>query len=58
MPVLRAFKNIQCQDAVLEYDSVKPVLDKSGNPVTRWDGVTMKIHPVTNLEVPDETARV
>jgi hypothetical protein len=58
VPVLRAFKNIQCQDAVLEYDSVKPILDKSGNPVTRWDVVSMKIHPVTNLEVPDETARV
>jgi hypothetical protein len=58
IPVLRAFKNIVCKDAVLEYDAVKPVIDKAGQPVTRWDGVTMKIHPVTGLEVPDETAQV
>jgi hypothetical protein len=58
IPVLRAFKNIVCKDAVLEYDAVKPVIDKAGQPVTRWDSVSMKIHPVTGLEVPDETAQV
>jgi hypothetical protein len=34
------------------------VLDASGQPVTRWDGRTMKKHPVTGEDVPDETARV
>lgn len=58
VPVLRAFNNIVCKDAVLEYDEEKPVFDKAGKPVTRHDGVTMKIHPVTGLEVPDETAQV
>jgi hypothetical protein len=58
VPVLRAFKNIQCRDAVLDYTGTKPVVDKSGQPVTRWDGVTTKTHPVTGLEVPDDTARV
>ena len=32
--------------------------DDYGQPVTRWDGETMKIHPVTKKEVPDETATV
>ncbi|MBA4045928.1 MAG: SAM-dependent methyltransferase, partial [Erythrobacter sp.] len=27
-------------------------------PVTRWDGETMKLHPVTGRKVPDEDARV
>ena len=28
-----------------------------GQPVTRWDGRTIKTHPVTGEDVPDETAR-
>ena len=34
------------------------MLDADGRPVTRWDGRTAKKHPVTGLDVPDETARV
>lgn len=34
------------------------MFDEEGQAVTRWDGRTKKIHPVTNEEVPDETARV
>lgn len=57
-PVLRAFKNIKEQDAVLAYDKRELVRDEHGKPVTRWDGVTMKKHPVTGEDVPDETARI
>src|SRR5690606_2684797 len=57
-PVLRAFKNIKEQDAVLAYDKRELVRDEHGKPVTRWDGVTMKKHPVTGKDVPDETARI
>jgi hypothetical protein len=57
-PVLRDYHNIECRDAVLAYDSVEPLLDDEGKPVTRWDGETMKVHPVTGKEVPDESARV
>ncbi|MDB5035452.1 MAG: methyltransferase [Chlorobi bacterium] len=57
-PVLKKFRNIECRDAVLAYDSVEPVLDADGRPVTRWDGHTMKVHPVTGKEVPDDAARV
>ncbi len=57
-PVLHETDNIECRDALIEYDRVEPVLDESGEPVTRWDGHTTKVHPVTGREVPDETARV
>jgi hypothetical protein len=56
-PVLRDFKNIECRDAVLAYDSKELLLDESGKPVTRWDGKTYKKHPVTGENVPDENAQ-
>lgn len=57
-PILRDYHNIECRDAVLAYDEKVPLLDDDGQPVTRWDGETMKKHPVTGEDVPDETARV
>ncbi|MEZ6127023.1 MAG: type IIL restriction-modification enzyme MmeI [Planctomycetaceae bacterium] len=57
-PIIRRIKNIECRDAVLAWDSVEPVVDENGEPVTRWDGHTTKKHPVTGEEVPDEAARV
>lgn len=56
-PILRQYGNIKQQDAVLSYEKRKPRLEESGKPVTRWDGQTRKLHPVTGAEVPDETAR-
>jgi hypothetical protein len=57
-PVIRDFRNIENRDAVLAYDKVENVLDEDGKPVTRWDGITMKLSPVTGEEIPDESARV
>ncbi len=57
-PIIRKFDNIENRDAVLAWDSIEPVFDADGNPVTRWDGRTTKRHPVTGEEVPDETAIV
>ena len=57
-PIIKNFRNIECRDAVLAYDRTAPTLYASGQPVTRWDGRTMKKHPVTGEDVPDETARV
>lgn len=57
-PILRDFHNIECRDAVLAWEAIEPVLDDGGQQVTRWDGVTMKVHPVTGKDVPDESARV
>ncbi len=57
-PVLKDFRNIECRDAVLTYDRMGYVTDERGVPVGRWDGKTMKKHPVTGEDVPDETVQV
>jgi hypothetical protein len=57
-PILKDFRNIENRDAILAYDRVEVVKDEKGKPVSRWDGVTMKKHPVTGEDVPDEKARV
>ncbi len=56
-PVIKRFHNIETRDAVLAYDSVRPALDENGQARTQWDGRTMRPHPVTGQDVPDETAR-
>jgi hypothetical protein len=56
-PIIKPFHNIECRDAVLEYDRKEPVLDGELKPVTRWDGRTFKKHSVTGEDVPDESAR-
>lgn len=56
-PLLDEYENIRQQDAVLQHGPPVPRLDANGLPVTRWDGVTTKLHPATGQPVPDETAR-
>ena len=57
-PVLRAYGNVECRDAVLAYDAKTERLGADGEPVTVWDGRTTKPHPATGAEVPDASARV
>ncbi len=57
-PVVHDYRNIEHRDAVLAYDEAVPALDADGKPITRWDGVTFKKHPVTGEDVPDDTAQV
>ena len=58
-PVLNAYGNIECRDAVLSWDGdPELVRDQSGKPLTRWDGETYKKSPTTGERVPDEGARV
>ncbi len=57
-PVIRDFKNIENRDAVLAWDSIEYETDDSGKPKTRWDGVTMKVSPVTGNDIPDESAQL
>jgi len=57
-PVLKNFANISEQDAVLEYDSWDVLRDENQRPITRWDGITHKLHPITGEEIPDEAARI
>ena len=58
-PILRAFKNIECRDAVLAYDGEpQPARDETGRELTVWDRRSKKTDMVTGHEVPDETKRV
>ena len=57
LPVLKDYGNIVCRDAVLAWDTIDFVTDAHGVPVTRWDGRTMKCHPVTGEDVPDDGAQ-
>jgi hypothetical protein len=57
-PILKAFRNVECRDAVLAYDwPPQQRRDDNGQPVSRWDGRTFKPHPVTGKPVPNETAQ-
>ena len=57
-PVLDAYGTIRHQDAILAWDRTELVLDENGKPLTRWDGVTMKPHPITGEDVPHADARI
>jgi len=57
-PVIHDYGNIECRDAVIAWDRQEPMLDDAGSLVTRWNGETTKVHPVTGAIVPDETALV
>ena len=57
-PILHAYGTIRQQDAILAYDRQEPLRDETGAPLRRWDGFTMKLHPVTGEEIPDPDATV
>ncbi len=57
-PILRDVKTIENRDALIDWAERVLERDENGAPLSRWDGETMKLHPVTGKKVPDETARV
>lgn len=57
-PVLRDFHNIENRDALMDYEAIELVVDADGKPVTRWDGVSYKISPITGEKIPDESCQV
>ncbi|WP_342714099.1 DNA methyltransferase [Bradyrhizobium sp. B039] len=57
-PILDAYGTIKQQDAVIGYDRQELLRDDSGTPLSRWDGLTKKPHPITGEEIPDPEARV
>ena len=57
-PVLHAYGTVREQDAVLAFDRQELLRDEKGRPLSRWDGVTVKLHPITGEEVPDPDAQV
>lgn len=57
-PILRDVRTIENRDALIEYDDRVLELDEHGKPVSIWDGVSFKEHPVTGKLVPDDTGRM
>jgi len=57
-PILNAYGTVKEQDAILAYDSQELLRDKDGKPLSRWDGATMKLHPITGEEIPDPDAQI
>ena len=56
-PILRDIRTIENRDALIDFDERVIERDANDLPLSRWDGETMKEHPVTGKKVPDETAR-
>ncbi|WP_018168018.1 DNA methyltransferase [Thioalkalivibrio sp. ALMg9] len=56
-PILRDFHNIECRDALIDFDAREPMTDEHGEPVTIWDGISYKKSPVTGELIPDESGR-
>ena len=57
-PVLHAYGTIKEQDAILAWDKQELLRDENGVLLSRWDGVTTKLHPITGEEIPDPDATV
>ncbi|NCP15376.1 MAG: class I SAM-dependent DNA methyltransferase [Sphingomonadales bacterium] len=56
-PILRDVRTIEHRDALIDYDKRELEHDQQGNPISIWDGISFKEHPVTGKLVPDETGR-
>lgn len=57
-PVLDAYGTIKEQDAILAFDKQEILRGDDGKPLSRWDGQTMKLHPITGEEIPDPDAQI
>lgn len=57
-PVLDAYGTIKEQDAILAFDKQEILRGEDGKPLSRWDGHTMKLHPITGEEIPDPDAQI
>ena len=51
-PILNAYGTIPHQDPLLAYDRQELRATSNGTPITVWDGVTTKLHPITGEEIP------
>ncbi len=56
-PLLKDLHNIECRDALIDYDAREPMTDEHGEPITVWDGISYKESPATGELVPDEGGR-
>lgn len=56
-PILKDFHNIECRDALIDFDAREPMTDEHGQPVTIWDGISYMESPTTGELIPDESGR-
>ncbi len=56
-PILKDIRTIENRDALIDYDRRELERDEHGKPLSIWDGISFKKHPVTGKLVPDETGR-
>lgn len=56
-PILKDFHNIECRDALIDFEAREPMTDEHGEPVTIWDGISYKESPTTGELIPDESGR-
>ena len=57
-PILSEYRSIECRDALITWARTSERLNEDGNLALQWDGRTVKIHPVSGNEIPDESAVV
>ncbi len=57
-PVLRDFHNIEKRDALLNLSGEAIVLSENGSSLTKWDGHSYIISPVTHERIPDPEALI
>ncbi len=57
-PVLHAYGTIRRQDAILAWDRQELLRGDDGKPLSRWNGTTMKLHPITGEDIPDPDGKV
>ena len=58
IPVIRNFHNIKHQDALIEWDGIEAQLDENGLPSTEWDGISLRINPITGQGRDQDKARL
>lgn len=56
-PILKDIRTIENRDALIDYDKRELERNEHGKPLSIWDGISFKEHPVTGKLVPDETGR-
>ncbi len=57
-PILQAYGTIRHQDAILDSDAKIARCDETGAPLTKWDRISHRPHPVSGDPIPDPSARI
>ena len=55
--MLDEYGTISIRMRCIAYDKQELLRDAHGKPLSRWDGMTKKLHPITGEEMPDPDAK-